>query len=885
MEDQNEENQTTNNNNSMSSSDDRVVSASIPDIQTEWGIIKNAPIIEEMEHSYLDYAMSVIVSRALPDIRDGLKPVHRRVLYAMKDMGITYKSAYKKSARIVGEVLGKYHPHGDSAVYQTMVRLAQDFSMRYPLIDGQGNFGSIDGDSAAAMRYTEARLSKIAGELLEDIDKNTVDFIDNFDGSQQEPLVLPAKLPNLLLMGSDGIAVGMATKIPPHNLLEVVNAINALIDKSKVSQTTPIDEKDLHSTKYKNLTGTLESNIEIDELCQHIKGPDFPTAGIIYDTNEIKKLYSTGKASIIVRGVAEIVERKNGRFQILITELPYQVNKAKLITDIAELVKKKRVDGIADLRDESDRKGMTVAIDLKKDAKPKSVLNNLYKHTELQTSFPANVVALTSDGTPHLLNLKQILMEFTAHRQMVVVRRSQFELKSAKDRAHILEGLLKALANIDEVIETIKKSPDGDTARKNLVDKFALTEIQANAILEMQLRRLAALERQKIETEYQELMKTIEKLVSVLKDPQKVLQIIKDELNKLALEYSEKRKTQIVVSAPGSLSEEDLIPSEETIVTLTKSGYIKRMPLSTFRTQKRGGKGVSGMTIKDTDEIQLLTNANTHDRLLVFTSKGKVFALKVWELPEGSRISKGQAIINLINIDTDETIKSILPMPKEVEKNRFLFFTTKAGVVKRTALSKYENIKSNGLIAIKLQDNDSLVWVNQTSGSDHILLVSKEGKSIRFHESDVRPTDRDTQGVRGILLKGVDYVISMDVFPPEEPTSTDKRIKLFRDLLVVTENGMGKRTPLPEYPVQNRSGQGLKVCETTEKTGKLAGALLVDQDSEVLLITTSQGQAIKLPIKNIPRLGRATQGVILMRFAKEGDSVAAVTTVSDSEEE
>jgi len=852
---------------------------------TEWGLIKQAPIIEEMERSYLDYAMSVIVSRALPDVRDGLKPVHRRILFAMKEMGITYKTAYKKSARIVGEVLGKFHPHGDSAVYQTMVRLAQDFSMRYPLIDGQGNFGSVDGDAAAAMRYTEARLSKIAGELLDDIDKNTVNFIDNFDGSQQEPTVLPAKLPNLLLMGSDGIAVGMATKIPPHNLLEVVNAIKALIDRSIVTQNKLVEDDALSTTSHKNLIGSLESDIEIDELTKHIKGPDFPTAGIVYDTNEIKKLYATGKASIIVRGVAEIVEKKSGRFQIVITELPYQVNKAQLITAIAELVKKKRIDGISDLRDESDRKGMTVVVELKKDAKPKSVLNNLYKHTELQTSFPANVVALTSDGTPHLLNLKQILMEFTAHRQTVVVRRSQFELKSAKDRAHILEGLLKALANIDEVIETIKKSPDSDTARVNLIQKFDLSEIQANAILEMQLRRLAALERQKIEAEYQELKKQIEKLVTILKDPKKVLQIIKDELDKLATDYPEKRRTQIVASAPGSLSEEDLIPSEETIVTLTKSGYIKRMPLSTFRTQKRGGKGVSGMTIKDTDEIQLLTNANTHDRLLVFTSKGKVFALKVWELPEGSRISKGQAIINLINIETDETIKSILPMPKQVEKNCFLFFTTKAGVVKRTALSKYENIKSNGLIAIKLQDNDNLVWVNQTSGSDHILLVSKDGKSIRFHEQDVRPTDRDTQGVRGILLKGDDYVISMEVFAPIEPVSSDKRVKLFRDLLIVTEKGMGKRTPLPEYPVQNRSGQGLKVCETTDKTGKLAGALLVNQDSEVLLITTSQGQAIKLPIKNIPRLGRATQGVILMRFAKDGDVVAAVTTVSDSDEE
>jgi len=874
MEDQEEKNQ------------NNPVSVTHPaDEKSEWGIIRQSPIVDEMEHSYLDYAMSVIVSRALPDIRDGLKPVHRRVLYAMKDMGITHKSSYKKSARIVGEVLGKYHPHGDTAVYQTMVRLVQDFSMRYPLVDGQGNFGSIDGDSAAAMRYTEARLAKIAGEILDDIDKDTVDFVDNFDGSQQEPLVLPAKLPNLLLMGSDGIAVGMATKIPPHNLLEVVSALKALIDKSQVTREGEIAEEGIETADYKIISGSLNTDIEIDELCQHIKGPDFPTRGIIYNTQEIKKMYATGKASIMVRGVAEIVEKKSGRFQILITELPYQVNKAKLITDIAELVKKKRIDGISDLRDESDRKGLTVAVDLKKDAKPKNVLNNLYKLTELQTNFPANIVALTTEGTPHLLNLKQILVEWTSHRQMVVVRRSQFELRTAKDRAHILQGLLIALASIDEVIETIKKSPDTETAKKNLMERFGLSEKQSVAILDMQLRKLAALERQKLQAEYDELLKVIDQLVSTLKDPKKVLSIIKTELDYLAATYSEKRRTQIVANAPGTFSEEDLIPSEETIVTLTKSGYIKRMPLTTFRTQKRGGKGVAGMTIKETDEIQLLTNANTHDRLLVFTSKGKVFAIKVWELPEGSRVSKGQAIINLINIETDETIQSILPMPAQVEKGQFLFFTTKKGVVKRTALNKYENIKSNGLIALKLITGDSLVWVNKTSGSDHILLVSREGKSIRFKEGDVRPTDRDTMGVRGILLKNEDFVISMESFSPEEPVSSDKRVKLYRDLLIVTEKGMGKRTPLPEYPLQNRSGQGLKVSETSDKTGEISGALLVDQDSEVLLITTSQGQAIKLPIRNIPRLGRATQGVILMRFAKGGDSVAAVTAISESEDE
>ncbi len=857
----------------------------VPDEQTEWGNIRTTEIVDEMERSYLDYAMSVIVARALPDVRDGLKPVHRRILFAMKEMGMTHKSPYKKSARIVGEVLGKYHPHGDTAVYQTMVRLAQEFSMRYPLIDGQGNFGSIDGDSAAAMRYTEARLSKIASEILEDIDKDTVDFVDNFDGSQQEPLVLPAKLPNLLLMGSDGIAVGMATKIPPHNLIEVVNAVKALISKSKVSLDKEIKTEGIEHQSYKEIIGNLETQIEIDELCNHIKGPDFPTAGIIYNSEEIKKMYQTGKASIIIRGVAEIVEKKTGRFQIVITELPYQVNKAKLITDIAELIKKKRIEGISDLRDESDRKGLTVAIDLKKDAKPKNVLNSLYKFTELQTSFPANIVALTSEGTPHLLNLKQILVEYVCHRQGVVVRRSQSELITAKDRAHILEGLLIALDSIDQVIKTIRESKDTDTAKKNLMERFKLSEIQSVAILDMQLRKLAALERQKIEEEYKQLMAQIERLISILKDPEKVLTIIVEEIDKLAADYKEGRRTKIVKNAPDSLSEEDLIPSEETLVALTKSGYIKRMPLDTFKTQKRGGKGVSGMTIKDSDEIHLLTNANTHDKLLVFTSKGKVFALKVWELPEGSRISKGQAIINLINIDTDETIQSILAMGSVIDKSNFLFFTTKSGVVKRTSLAKYENIKSNGLIAIKLNPGDSLVWVNRTTGQDHISLVSREGKSIRFKEADVRPTDRDTMGVRGITLKNTDYIISMESFSAEEVLPTDKRTKVFRDLLMVTEHGMGKRTPLKEYPVQNRSGQGLKVSETTEKTGKVSGALIVDQNSEMLLITTSQGQAIKLPIKNIPQLGRATQGVILMRFAKDGDSVAAIATISEPSSE
>lgn len=849
--------------------------------QTKFGLIKPTGIVDEMEKSYVDYAMSVIVSRALPDVRDGLKPVHRRILFAMKEMGLTHKSSYKKSARVVGEVLGKYHPHGDQAVYQTMVRLAQTFSMRYPLIDGQGNFGSIDGDSAAAMRYTEARLTKIAQELTKDIEKNTVDFTDNFDGSQQEPDVLPARLPNLLLMGGDGIAVGMATKIPPHNLGEITEAVKELIDQSQVKVTSKIEEKDLEKTHYSKLAGELTSKAQIEDLVKHIKGPDFPTAGIIYDKKEIQKLYHTGKASIKVRGVAEIIEKKNNQLQISISELPYQVNKAKLITKIADLVKQKRITGIKDLRDESDRKGLTIAVDLKRDAKPKSILNQLYKHTDLQINYPANVVALTSKGVPSLLNLKTILVEFVTHRQGVIVRKNQFDLTNAKKRAHILEGLLIALANIDKIIETIKKSKDQADAKKNLTTKFKLSILQAEAILEMQLRRLAALEREKIQNEYDELLQTIKDIIITLKSPKKVLQTIKDELIELTKIYGDKRKTKVIASSVENFSEEDLVPQEETIVTLTKSGYIKRMPRGTFKSQRRGGKGVTGMSVRETDNIHLLTNANTHDELLVFTNKGRVFSLKVWELPEGSRTSRGQAIINLINIETEEKVQAILPLTKKdlTKKDTYLFFTTRQGTVKKTLLSQYGNIKSNGLIAINLTKNDQLVWVNQTSGEHHILLVTKNGKSIRFKESDVRATKRDTMGVRGISLKKDDFCVTLECFTPNRVEFKDKRKKSFRNLLIVTKNGIGKRTPLNQYPIQKRGGQGLKVSDITEKTGKIAGALMVDQNSDQLIITTTKAQAIKLPIKNITVLKRPTQGVILMRFNKKGDSVAAITTV------
>lgn len=849
---------------------------------TKFGLIQQTGIVAEMEKSYVDYAMSVIVSRALPDVRDGLKPVHRRIIFAMKEMGLTHKSSYKKSARVVGEVLGKYHPHGDQAVYQTMVRLAQTFSMRYPLVDGQGNFGSIDGDSAAAMRYTEVKLTKIASELTKDIEKNTVEWQDNFDGSQQEPVVMPAKLPNLLLMGGDGIAVGMATKIPPHNLNELTSAITELVNQSTVKITAKVDEDKLESISHTKLTGELTSPIQVDDLLKHLKGPDFPTSGIIYDIKEIQKLYHTGKASITVRGVAEIVEKKNGDLQILISELPYQVNKARLITKIADLVKKKRIVGIRDIRDESDRKGLTVAIDLKRASRPKSILNQLYKHTDLQINYPANIVALTSKGVPSLLNLKTILLEFVIHRQGVIIRRNQYDLTNSKKRAHILEGLLIALANIDKIIETIKKSKDQVDAKKNLVVKFKLSTLQAEAILEMQLRRLAALEREKIQDEYDQLLQLIKQIIKLLKSPQKVLQIIKDELTELSKMYGDKRKTKIIASSVKDFSQEDLVAQEEVIVTLTKSGYIKRMPRGIFKSQRRGGKGVTGMSVKETDNIRMLTNANTHDALLVFTNSGKVFSLKVWELPEGSRTSKGQAIINLINIGPEEKIQAILPLNQANidKKDSYLFFTTRQGTVKRTLLSEYQNIKSNGLIAINLTKNDNLVWVNQTFGNHHILLVTKDGKSIRFKETDVRATKRDTMGVRGINLKKDDFCVSQECFTPEQIKPEDKRKKVFRDLLIVTKNGLGKRTPLDQYPAQNRGGQGLKVSDVTEKTGKIAGAVLVDQTSDQLIITTTKAQAIKLPVRNITVLSRPTQGVILMRFNKAGDSVAATTVVN-----
>lgn len=861
--------------------------AGLTTTNSPYGRIAEVGIVPEMKKAYLDYAMSVIVSRALPDVRDGLKPVHRRILYAMKELGLTGGAKHKKSARIVGEVLGKYHPHGDTAVYDAMVRLAQEFSMRYPLVDGQGNFGSVDGDSPAAMRYTEARLAKITSELLSDLEKETVTWIDNFDGTFQEPTVLPALLPNLLLMGSDGIAVGMATKIPPHNLSEVVGAITTLIGKGEAKvEKHELKESELETTEPRSIAGDFDSSAEIPDLLESIQGPDFPTAGIIYDRQAIAEVYATGKGRIVTRAVAEIEETKSGKFQIIVTELPYQVNKAKLVGRIADLVRDKKLDGISDLRDESDRDGLRVVIELKKAARGKSVLNNLYKHTELQTSFPANMVALDDKGTPHLMNLKTMLTHYVRHRQIVVVRRSQFELKAARARIHILEGFIKALDHLDEVIQTIRKSKDTDDARTNLIKKFEFSEIQASAILELQLRRLSALERQKIMDEYAEIEKVIKKLIALLKSPAAILETIASELKVLNDTYGNARRTKVVKGKLGEFNEEDLVDKVDNLITITKEGYVKRMPVTTYRTQRRGGKGVVGMTTKDEDEVMRMAVASTHDFCLFFTNTGKVFMTRVFELPEGSRQAKGQAIINTIGIGQEEKVQALLTVSKDVleSKDHFVTMATKNGLVKKTPMNEYESIRASGKIGIKLRSGDELVRAQVTDGKNYLLLVTRDGKSIKFKESDVSVTGRDTMGVKGMSLKGSDQVISAETFEVTPLKPEDKRRKFFREILVVTEKGLGKRTDVEEYPEQKRGGQGVKVAELSDRTGKVAAARLVTEADQQAVLTTKAAQVIKLPLKNIKVLGRSTQGVILMRPAK-GDLVTSVTTLQETEDE
>ncbi len=803
-------------------------------------------IVEEMRTAFLDYAMSVIVDRALPDVRDGLKPVHRRILYSMWQSGLRSSAKFKKCATVVGDVLGKYHPHGDLAVYDSLVRMAQDFSLRYTLIRGQGNFGSIDGDSAAAYRYTEAKLQAIAEELMFDIEKETVNFRPNYDGSTKEPSVLPAKLPNLLLNGTLGIAVGMATNIPPHNLSEICDAIVALIE---------------------------DSDITVDGLMKFVKGPDFPTGGIAYDVSAMQQAYATGKGGIVMRAKTEIVEDKVGQFRILVTEIPYQVNKATLIEKIAELVQEKRIEGIKDLRDESNKDGIRVVIELKKDAYPKKVLNQLFKMTQLQETFHVNMLALVDGIQPRVLTLKNILEEYVKHRQSIVKRRTEYDLAKAKDRAHILEGLRIALINIDDVIATIKKSKDKDEAKVNLMKKFKLSELQTMAILEMRLQQLANLERLRVEQEYNEKMELIKELESILKSVKKMLDIIKKEVIDLREKFGDDRRTQIIKTPVGEFSVEDLIPEEATVVMLTADGYIKRLPPDTFRTQARGGKGVAGMSAREEDQVEHMFSTTTHADIMFFTTRGRVFLLKAYDVPQGSRTSKGQAIVNFLQLAPGEKVATTLPMA-DVEGSKFLVMVTNQGTIKKSAIEEFSNVRRSGLIAINLKEGDDLKWVKPSSGTDDIVLVTKNGQAIRFKENGVRPMGRTAAGVRGIKLKKNDNVVGMDVVLP----ALVKKGHL--DLFTIAENGLGKRTNLTEYKVQGRGGSGIRTMKINAKTGGVVAAYVSSAEEEVdLILISKNGIVLRVPFKSVPSLGRDTQGVRVMRFKETGDLVSSVTFI------
>ncbi|MFH0854254.1 MAG: DNA gyrase subunit A [bacterium] len=810
------------------------------------GKLEETNIGGEMQTSYLDYAMSVIVSRALPDVRDGLKPVHRRILYAMWSIGLRANVKFRKSATVVGEVLGKYHPHGDVAVYDSMVRMAQFFSMRYMLVNGQGNFGSMDGDSAAAMRYTEAKLSTIAEELLFDIDKDTVNFTPNYDGSHKEPAVFPAKLPQLLLNGTMGIAVGMATNIPPHNLIELCDGIMCLIKNP---------------------------NCSIEDLMKNIKGPDFPTGGIIYNTTDIMQAYATGKGGVVIRAKTDIYEEKNGQFKIIVSEIPYQVNKAMLLEKMAELVKDKKIEGIKDLRDESNKEGVRVVIELKKDTYPKKILNKLFKLTQLQTSFHMNMLALIDGIQPRVLTLKMILEEYLKHRKIVVRRRTEYELAKAKDRAHILEGLKIALDNIDRVIETIKKSKDKEEAKINLIKRFNLSERQSIAILEMKLQNLANLERLKIEEELKEKKKLITELEEILASPTKILGIIQNELNELKEKYGDKRKTQIIPHAVGDFSQEDLVPDESIVAVITKSGYIKRLPPETFKSQARGGKGVIGLTTKEEDIVEHFFTATTHSDILFFTTRGRVYKMKGYDIPSASRTAKGQAIINFLNLAQGEFVSSVMPLA-DLAEYKFIAMVTALGTIKKVIISDFANIRSNGLIAIKIKEADSLEWVKATTGEDELILVTSGGQSIRFKEKNVRHMGRNASGVRAIKLKRNDRVVGMDVI---SPALNDMHF----DLAVVMENGFGKRTNLKNYKIQGRGGSGIKTAKITSKTGQIVASFVINNKSleDDLIIISIKGQVIRLPLKSINSTGRDTQGVHLMRFRENNDKVASVTFV------
>lgn len=814
--------------------------------QTEFGIVEEQPIVDEMSRSYLEYAMSVIVSRALPDVRDGMKPVHRRILYAMWSIGLRANGKFRKSATVVGEVLGHYHPHGDSAVYDSMVRMAQDFSMRYPLVRGQGNFGSMDGDSAAAMRYTEAKLAGIAEEMLFDLDKDTVNFIPNFDGSCKEPRVLPAKLPNLLLNGTMGIAVGMSTNIPPHNLRELSGAIVHLLDNPEAS---------------------------IEDLMEFVKGPDFPTGGIIYNKKDILTAYATGRGGIVVRGKADISENKNG-FQIIISEVPYQVNKADLVEKIADLVKDKKIDGIRALRDESDRDGVRVVIELKKEAYPKKILNALYKHTSLQTTFHCNMLALVDGGIqPKVLTLKMILEEYIKHRQEVVKRRTQYELAKALERAHILEGLMIALQNIDEVIKTIKASKDKEVAKASLMKKFKLSERQTVAILEMRLQNLANLEQQKIENELKEKKALITELEALLASVIKIRATIKDELIALTEKFGDERRTEVIAHGIKEFNMEDLVPNEEALVMMTRDGYIKRTEPDTFKVQARGGKGIIGLTTKEEDSVLFMFTTLTHNDILFFTTKGRVFQLKAYEIPQASRIAKGTPIVNFLQLIGGEQISAILPLDK-LSTSKYLFFATEKGLVKKVELSAFSNVRRSGLIAIKIKEDDKLIWAKPTSGSDHIQLVTAQGQAIRFKETDVRDMGRNAAGVNGIRLHKDDRVIGMGI------AKTDKdRVRKYQ-ILTIMARGYGKRTDFSLYKVQGRGGSGIKTSKITDKTGELTNAFLLNEETMMdrdIIIISDNGQVIRVPFKSISVLGRDTQGVKIMRFKADDDRVAGVT--------
>lgn len=806
------------------------------------GKVISIDLEREMRKSYIDYSMSVIVSRALPDVRDGLKPVHRRILYDMHDAGNTPDKAYRKSAKTVGEVLGNFHPHGDQAVYDAMVRLAQDFAIRYTLVDGHGNFGSMDGDPPAAMRYTEARLSKLALELLADIDKETVDFYPNFDNTTEQPTVLPARFPNLLVNGSEGIAVGMATKIPPHNLREVIDGVIAMIDNP---------------------------DVELKDLMQIIKGPDFPTGATIMGREGIRDAYTTGRGSVVMRAAATIEPMANGKNRIIVTEVPYQVNKAKLIEQIAYLVRDKKIDGITDLRDETDRTGLRIVVELRRDANPNVILNQLYKFTPMQATFGVIMLALV-DQTPRVLNLREMLYYYLQHQKEVVTRRTQYELRKAEERAHILEGLRIALDHIDEVINVIRASRTEDEARKNLMERFSLSEIQAKAIVDMRLGRLTGLERDKIEQEYAELLQTIDYLKALLSNEKMLMTVIRKELSDIREKFGDDRRTRITASEAEEFALEDLIPEADMVVTLTHAAYIKRLPLDTYRSQRRGGRGVTGMGTKEEDFVEHVFVATTHHSLLVFTNRGKVYKLKVHQVPESGRTAKGTAIVNLLQIAPGEKVQAVIPV-KDVDEDQFLFFGTRHGTVKKTRIGEYNNIRAGGLIAIGLEDDDELIGVRRTEGNSEIILVSARGQAIRFKEEDVRPMGRSAHGVRGMNLDRDDEVIGMDV---ADDTA---------DLLVVTDQGFGKRTPVKDYRLTGRGGKGVRTMHLTRRNGNLV-AIKSIHEGDGLIVITAGGVLIRLRAREVSQQGRDTQGVTIMRL-DEGDKLVALARVEARDED